>query len=161
VRDSDTAQSPVTLSTSSFEETLSILLDSGSSSSTSTGGGGGGAIATAGSTAAANPLLTLVVGVIALAGTALVAARTSIDTRVVAGVGFLVLVLGLETISPGTITEGVRSVLVMLGSGAGPVMPLVILITVSAGAYSVIKWIQGRSGPDTSVTFQLSGGKNK
>lgn len=61
VRDSDTAQSPVTLSTSSFEETLSILLDSGSSSSTSTGGGGGGAIATAGSTAAANPLLTLVV----------------------------------------------------------------------------------------------------
>ncbi len=156
-RDSEIAQSPVSLLGGSYTETLSIILDSGSSSSSGTSGGGGfgGAI---GPTSSANPLLVLVIGVAAIAGTAYVARRTGVPMSVVGGTGLLVAILGIETISPGTISDGVRSAIVLLSSQLGPVMPLIALILVGTGAYMAVRWWQGRTGPDTQVTLQLNGG---
>jgi len=155
VRDSDTAESPVSLTGTAYEETLAIILDTGSSDSTSStsGGIGGGAISSTAN--AVNPVLLVVVAILALTGVAYLATRTEIPMSVVAGAGFLIAVLGLETISPGTITSGVQSLIVMAGSKASPVIPLVILIVVGSGAYVVVRWVQNRGKPDTQVTFQL------
>ncbi len=156
-RDSEIAESPVSLLGGSYSETLSIILDSGSGSSSESGGGGfGGAIG--GVSSSANPLLVLVIGVAAIAGTAYVSQRTEIPMSVVGGTGLLVAILGIETISPGTISDGVRSAIVLLSSQLGPVMPLIALILVGTGAYMAVRWWQGRTGPDTQVTLQLDGG---
>ncbi|GAB3676839.1 FxsA family protein [Halopiger thermotolerans] len=164
VRDSDTAQSPVSLTDDGYSETLAILLDSGSDSSSSSGGGGGvgggGPVSTATSTAGGvSPTIILVVATAAVGGLALLARRTGLPVWI-AGVGaVLVGVFGLETISPGTISDGLSSAIVMLSSRVGRVMPAVTLIVVGLGAYMVVRWWQGRTGPDTRVTFKL--GDNK
>ena len=160
-RDSATASSPVTLVTKSFDETLSIIHDVESTNGSSPAGGGGGGFggAVASTAGGVSPILVLGLGVVGLAGTALVAQRMELPMTVVAGVGLLVGILGLETISPGTITDGVRSALVLLSSDISPIMPLVILIVVGAGAYGFVRWLQARAGPDTAVTLDLGSRK--
>ncbi|WP_152421232.1 hypothetical protein [Natronolimnohabitans innermongolicus] len=158
-RDTGTASSPVTLEGPGYSELLTILHDSDDENETATTSGGGGGGSGPVPTGDSSPIAVLGIVSMVLVGLAYGAHRTGIGQRAVAIVSVPIVLLALEVLGGGAISDATHSILVMVGSqGATVAGSIALLGAIGVLAVVVLRFRERREEagtPDTVVSLGL------